>query len=71
MHHVCQGEYILLNYIGFDGAERKICRNFVDKLRGRGKSETFNKVGDSTLYGMDELEEDEEEVGGGSAWRWW
>ena len=53
-----------MNYIDFDGAERKICRNCVDKLRGRGKSETLNKVGDITVYRTDESEEDQEEVEG-------
>ena len=54
LHHVCQGGYVLLNDIDFDGAERKICRDCVDELRGRGKSETLEKVGDSTVYGTDE-----------------
>ena len=58
LHHVCQGWYLLFNYIDFDGAKRKICRNFVGKLRGRGKSETLNKVGDINVYGMDEEEDD-------------
>ena len=36
MHHVCQVEYVLLNYIDFDGAERKFCRDCVDNIWGRG-----------------------------------
>ena len=32
LYHVCKGEYVLLNHIDFDGAERKICRDFVNKL---------------------------------------
>ena len=53
LHHVFQGGYVVLNYINFDGAERKICRNCVDKLRVQGKSKTLKKVGDRTVYGMD------------------
>ena len=45
LHHVCQGWYVLLDDIDFDGAEQKICRNCVDELRVRGKSETLKKVG--------------------------
>ena len=44
------------------GGEQKICRDCVDEIRGRGKSETLQKVGDSTVYGTDESEEDKEEV---------
>ena len=47
--HVCQGGYVVLNDIDFDGVERNICRNCVDELHGRGKSETLKKVGDSTV----------------------
>ena len=52
LHHVCQGGYVLLNDIDFNGEERKICRDFVEKLRGRGKSKTLKKVVDSTMYSM-------------------
>ena len=45
---------MILNDIYFDGAERKIFRNCVDKIWGWGKSETLNKVGDITVYGTDE-----------------
>ena len=62
LHHICQGGYVVLNYIDFDRGERKICRDCVDKLRVGGKSETLKKVGDSTVYGKDKSEEDEEEV---------
>ena len=55
---------MLLNDIDFDGGERKICRDCVDKLGGENKQETLKKVGDSTVYGTIELEEDEEEVEG-------
>ena len=44
---------MVLNDIYFDGAERNICRDCVDELRGWGKSETFKKVGNITVYGMD------------------
>ena len=46
LHHVCQGRYGVLNHIDFDGAERKIYHNCVDKLQVGGKSYTFKKVGD-------------------------
>ena len=29
---------MILDYIDFDGVERKICRNCVYEIRGRGKS---------------------------------
>ena len=38
------GGYVILNDIDFDGAEWNICSDFVDKIRGQRKSETFNKV---------------------------
>ena len=53
LNHVYQGEYVLLNYIDFDEAERNIFRDCVDKIKGQGKSETLKKVGDSTMYGTD------------------
>ena len=55
---------MLLNYIDFGGAERKICRDCVHEIWGRGKSDTLKKVGYSTLYGTYESQEDEEEVEG-------
>ena len=60
LQHGCQGGYVLLNYIDFEGAERKICRNCVEKLREPGKSETLKKVEYSTVYGANESEEGEE-----------
>ena len=63
-HQVCQGGYVVLNDIDFDGAEQKICHNCVDELRGGGKSDKLNKVGYSIVYGMYESEEDEEGVEG-------
>ena len=44
---------MVLNYIDFDGAERKICRDCVDELRVGRKSETLKKMGNSTMYGTD------------------
>ena len=43
-----------LNYIDFDGAERKIFRNCVDKLQVWGKSEALKKVVDITMYRKEE-----------------
>ena len=62
MHHVCQEEYVLFNYIDFDGTEQKICRNCVDELQCQEKSEILKKVGDITVYETDESDEYEEEV---------
>ena len=42
-----------MNEIDLDGGERKIFRDCVDKIRGRGKPETLKKVGNSTVYGKD------------------
>ena len=64
LHHVCQGGYVVLDDIDFDGAERMICRHCVDNLRVRGKSETLKNVGYITVYGTEESEEDEKEVEG-------
>ena len=49
LHHICQGDYVILNDIDYDGAEWNIFRNCVDKLQGRGKSEKLKKAGDSTV----------------------
>ena len=65
LHHVCQGEYVVLNDIDFDGAERKICCDCVDKLWGKVKSKTLKKVRDITVYRTKELGGVEEEVEGG------
>ena len=64
LDHVCQVDYVVLNYIDFEGAERNICHDCVDELRGRGKPETLKKVGDRTVYRAYKSEEDEEEVYG-------
>ena len=55
---------MVFNNIDFDRAEQNICRDCVDKLRGRGKSEILKKVENITVYGTDESEEDKEEVEG-------
>ena len=38
LHRVCQGEYLVLNYIYLDGGEKNICCDCDDKLWGGGKS---------------------------------
>ena len=53
MRHICHGEYVVLNYIAFDGAERKFFCNYVYELLGRVNSETLDKVGDRNVYGID------------------
>ena len=35
LNHIYQGEYVILYFIDFEGGERKICHNCVDKLVGR------------------------------------
>ena len=52
--HVYQGECVILNYIDFDGAERKLFRNCVDKLQVWGKSGALKKVVDITMYRTEE-----------------
>ena len=32
---------MVLNDVDFDGTERKICRDCVDEIQGKGKSETL------------------------------
>ena len=58
LHQICQGGYVPLNYIDFGRAERNIYCNYSDELRERGKSDILKKVEDSTVYGMEESEED-------------
>ena len=53
LHHVYRGGGVIFNDFDFDGEEQKICCNFVDELRGQGKSETLKKVGDITVYRTD------------------
>ena len=47
------GGGVIFNDINFDGEEQKICCNFVDELRGQGKSETLKKVEDINVYRTD------------------
>ena len=47
------GGYVVLNDIYFDVSERNICRDCIDELQGRGKSETVKKMWDINLYGVD------------------
>ena len=58
LHHVCQGEYVAMHEIELDGSERKICRECIDDLRMEGKFEKSKMMQDSTVYRMDELDED-------------
>ena len=53
-----------MHEIELDRSERKICRKCIDDLRMGGKPEKSKMMQDSTVYIMDELEEDEEEVEG-------
>ena len=46
-----------MHEIDLDGAERKICRDFVDKLWMGGKPDKLKKVQRITVYKTDELEE--------------
>ena len=59
-----------MNEIDLDGGRRNICRDCVDKIQVRGKSETLKKVVNSTVYGTDKSDEDDKKlewtvVGGG------
>ena len=51
-----------MHEINIGGAERKICLDCVDMLRVGGKTEELKKVGHRTVYRMEALEEDEEEL---------
>ena len=64
LHHVCQGGYVAMHEIELDGLERKICRECIYDLSMGGKFEKSKMMQDSTVYRMDELGEDEEEVEG-------
>ena len=64
LHPVCQGGYVAMHDIELDGSERKICRECIDDLSMGGKFEKLKMMQDSTVYRMDELEEDEKEVEG-------
>ena len=64
LHHVCQGEYVDMHEIEIDGSERKIFRECIDDLRMGGKCEKSKMMQDRTVYRMEKLKEDEEEVEG-------
>ena len=64
LRHVCEGEYVAMHEIEFDRSERKICHECIDDLSMGGKFEKSKMMQDSTVYRMDKLEEDEEEVEG-------
>ena len=57
LHHVCQGRYVSTNDIDIDGSERKIYSDCVDELWMGSKPAKFKKVGHSTVYRTNELEE--------------
>ena len=64
LHHVCQGGYVDMHEIDLDGAERKICRDCVDKLWMGGKPDKSKKVQCSTVYRTEKLEEVKYELEG-------
>ena len=64
LYHVWQGGYVAMNEMDLDGGERKIFRYCIDDIQGQDNSEILKKVRDSTVYGTDESEEDEEEAEG-------
>ena len=49
-----------MHVINLDGAEQKICRGCVEKLRIGGKPEKLNNLGHSTVHRTEKLEEDKE-----------
>ena len=61
-HRVYQGGGVAMYDIDLDRAERNICRDCVDELRGGGKYYTLKKVGDRNMYRADKSKEDEEEA---------
>ena len=56
------GGYVYMHEINICGVGRKICRNCVDYLWIVRKPDKFNRVGKSTVYRKDELEERKEEL---------
>ena len=64
LYHLCQGEYLAMHEIKLDGWERDICRECIDDLRMGGKCEKSKMMQDRTVYRMEKLKEDEEEVEG-------
>ena len=62
LHHICQGEYEILNGIDFDrGSGRFVA---IVSTSWGGESEVSKDMGDSTVAKKIELEEDEEYVEG-------
>ena len=53
-----------MHEINIDGAEQNICCNCFDELCMGGNPEKLNKVAHSTVYSMDELDEEEVVVEG-------
>ena len=51
-----RGGYVAMHEIKLDGAERKICRDCVDKLWMGGKPKKLKMVQHRTVYRTDELE---------------
>ena len=64
LHHVYQGGYVDMHEINLDGAELKICCDFVDELWMGSKPDKLKNVQHSTVYRTDKSEEDKEEVEG-------
>ena len=62
LYHVYQGGYVAMHDTKLGRAEQKIFRNCVGELCMEGKPAKLNKVVHSTVYRMDELEDEEEEV---------
>ena len=57
-----RGGGVAMHEIKLDGSERNICRECIDDLWMGGNFEKSKMMQDSTVYRMDELVEDEEEV---------
>ena len=58
LRQVCQGRYVAIYEIILEGAEQNICHNCVDEIWMGGKPEKLKKVQHSTVYRMNELEEE-------------
>ena len=64
LHHIYQGGYVAMHEIELDISKHKICHECIDDLSMGGKFEKSKMMQDSTVYRMEELEDDEEEVEG-------
>ena len=49
LHHVCQGGYVAMHEIELDGAEPKICREYVENLWLEGNPGKLKMVQHSTV----------------------